>query len=90
MSNLHILPGVERRDMVGDVVPSAEVLQAAIDNGISDVVIVGRRRDGGLFVAGETNDVDRAAGILLRGASYVANGFYGEEQIGSARGAGDR
>lgn len=71
-----VLPGIERRDLVGPQLDPAEVLSGVIEQGITDFVIVGRHRDGSLYVAGCTNDVDRVAGILFRGINFVANGFY--------------
>lgn len=77
--NIVVLPGVERRDLAGVVVPSADVLERAIELGVTDCVIVGRHRDGSLYVAGETNDMDRAAGILMRGLIFISSGLFGSD-----------
>lgn len=90
MSELLVMPGVERRDLVGEPVPSEEVLRAAIEKDIRDVVIVGRRRDGGLYVAGESNDADRVAGILARAMNFVANGYYGGSRREHGGAGGER
>lgn len=76
MAEVLVLPGIERRDLVGDPVPAAEVLAAAIEKGITDVVIVGRSRDGEQYVAGSLNDVDKVVGVLFAAATYVASGRY--------------
>lgn len=72
MAEIHVLPGIERRDLAGAPVPSAEVLQSAIDKGVMDVIIVGRSRDGSLFIAGAPPDVDKAVGMLMRAVSVLA------------------
>lgn len=65
-TNVTVLPGVERRDLPDTAeVPSAEVLQVAIDNGVTDVVLVGRTRTGALYVAGESRDLDHVVGRLM-------------------------
>jgi hypothetical protein len=75
-AQIFVLPGIERRDLVGDDVPSALVLQAAIDNGITDVVVVGRKRNGGRYLAGETRDVDRTVGILMSAVDFMVSGSF--------------
>lgn len=85
-----LLPGIERRDLAGQPVPSAEVLRSAIDKGITDVVIVGRQRDGTLYVAAETNDADRCAGILTRAVGFVAGGYYGDSRSEHSRADGEK
>lgn len=80
-----VLPGIERRDIVGEPLDSRHVLQAAIDLGITDVVIVGRHRNGELYVAGAPNDVDRSAGLLMRGAWFLSSGTYNQGIVGDAK-----
>jgi len=74
MADVIVLPGIERRDLAGAVIPSAEILNRALDSGITDVVIVGRHRDGRLYIAGESNDIDRVTGLLARAAAVLATG----------------
>ncbi len=73
MAEVHVLPGIERRDLAGHAIPPAEVLQAAIDKGITDVVVVGRDRQGELYVAGAAPDADRAVGLLMRAVTYLSS-----------------
>lgn len=73
MADIHVLPGVERRDLAGVALPSEEVLQAAINNGVTDVIVIGRSRDGSLYVAGAPPDVDKAVGMLMRAVSVLAS-----------------
>lgn len=72
MADVHVLPGVERIG-VGAPVPSADVLQFAIDNGVTDVVVVGRVGDGKLYVASDTGDIDAVIGKLHRAAHFLAD-----------------
>lgn len=79
MADVLILPGVERRDLVGEDLPEAEVLQAAIDNRITDVVVIGRQRDGTQYVSSSMCDVDKAVGILFAAATWLAAGVYAQD-----------
>lgn len=80
-----VMPGVERRDLVGSPVPSERVLRAAIELGVTDVVVLGRHRDGSRYVAGETNDADRTAGILSWGVWFMARGIFEQGMRGGQR-----
>lgn len=73
MAEVHVLPGIERRDLAGEPVPSHEVLRAALDKGITDVIVVGRQRDGTPYVASAGNDVDRDVGMLMRAVSFLSS-----------------
>lgn len=68
-----VLPGVERRDLAGNPTPSASVLRAAIDNGVTDVIVVGRDRSGELYIAGAPPDVDRTVGMLMRAVAVLSD-----------------
>jgi hypothetical protein len=83
MTNLTIMPGVERRDLAGALVASQAVLQAAIDNGVTDVVVVGRSRDGMLYLAAESCDADRTCGLLTRAAAFIASSWFGDSRVRS-------
>ena len=76
MAKVLVLPGIERRDLCGPYVPAAEVLAAAIENGITDVVVVGRSRDGEQYIAGSLNDVDKVVGVLFAAATALAGVRY--------------
>lgn len=67
-----VLPGVERRDLAGVPLPSAEILQAAIDEGVTDAIVVGRDRQGNLYVAGAPPDVDKTVGLLMRAVTTLS------------------
>ncbi len=72
MADVHVLPGVERRD-IGEGVPSSEVLRYAMENGVTDVIVVGRVRDGDLYLAAECHDADSVVGKLIRAANFLAD-----------------
>lgn len=82
--NIAMFPGV-RRERLADMAPATEpepptpitlnsemVLRAAIEMGLTDVVLVGLLSDGSIYVAHETADQDAAAGKLLRAANHLA------------------
>lgn len=72
MAEVYVLPGVERRDLAGPPEgDAAHILQRAIDAGITEVVIVGKNRDGEQYVVTSIGDADRAAGIMLRAATWL-------------------
>ena len=73
MADVHVLPGIERRDMVSAPTESRLVLEAAIENGITDATVVGRDRQGHLYVAGAQPDVDRTVGLLMRAVSVLSS-----------------
>ncbi len=75
-AKVYVLPGVERRDMAGTVIPSEEVLRAAILKGVGDVVLVGRARNGKLYVSSSGNDVDKSCGLLMRAVGMLSNGDF--------------
>jgi hypothetical protein len=68
-----VMPGVERRDMAGPATASADVLCAAIDQGVNDVVVIGRDRAGDLYMAAATPDVDRTVGMLMRAVAVLSD-----------------
>jgi hypothetical protein len=68
-----VLPGIERRDLAGSPCSSRNVLQAAIDQGVTDVLIVGRDRKGQLYIAGAPPDVDKSVGMLMRAVAVLSD-----------------
>lgn len=78
MGDVVVMPGIERRDLCGSPVPDEQVLRAAIDLGIADVIVVGRRRDGSPYVAGATNDIDAAVGKLTSAIWLLTSGAYAQ------------
>lgn len=72
-AKIHVLPGVERRDLAGAPIPSVEVLQEAISNGVTDVIVIGKDRAGNLYLAGAPPDVDRSVGMLMRAVALLAD-----------------
>ncbi|MEK6591556.1 MAG: hypothetical protein AABZ67_00605 [Pseudomonadota bacterium] len=70
-AKIYTLPGVERRD-IGLAVEVGRVLDGAKKAGLSDLVLVGIDREGRLYVAGSMPDIDKAAGMLMRGVCFTA------------------
>jgi hypothetical protein len=66
-----VLPGVERRDLGGDLTDQ-EVLASTASEGITDIIVIGRRRDGSLYVASANGDADRVVGQLMRAVQFMA------------------
>lgn len=69
--NVSVLPGVHRADLDIDV-PVERVLKSALDCGLRDVAVVGRRIDGELAVFGSAADGDTTIGLLVRGMNWLA------------------
>lgn len=80
MAEVHVLPGVERRDLLG-VLPTEQVFQRALDSGVTDVLIVGRQRTGELYVSSGCDDVDRAVGMLMRAVNYLTSMTLDNDQV---------
>lgn len=71
-AEVHVLPGVERRDLL-DPLPSEQLLAGAIEAGVTDVTVVGRGRDGQLYVATAAADADKAVGLLMRAVAWLSS-----------------
>ena len=82
MGDVVCMSGVERRDIVGPILPAAHVLQAAIALGIDEVVIVGRCRDGTRYVATSINDMDKVVGVLMDGVSNLSGAVFADPSPG--------
>lgn len=72
MADVHVLPGIERRDLAGSPVSTEDVFKSAIEKGVTDVVVVGRDRKGDLYIAGAPPDVDRTVGMLMRAVNILS------------------
>jgi hypothetical protein len=69
--NIAVLPGVERRDLLGETEPSV-ILQATIDKGITDVIVIGKQRDGEFYLAAADGNADAVVGKLFYAAQWLA------------------
>lgn len=83
-ATIHVLPGVERRDLAGEPTPSEQILRSAIDNGLHDVVVIGLDRFGMPYIASSMNDADRAAGRLMQAVQYLSGATVDHEESNSA------
>lgn len=66
----HSAPSQEKPD---EELTSLKILQGAVEAGLEDVVVVGLKFDGTLYVASECGDLDAVAGKLLRAANWMAS-----------------
>jgi len=71
-AEVYVLPGIERRDL-GEDCPTPQVLQNAIDQGVTGAIVVGTGRDGQLFIAAENADVDAVVGKLMRAVTFLSS-----------------
>lgn len=89
MAEVVIFPGVRREILLSQPSPEpdkpaegltdVQVLQAAIQQEVQDVVVVGLSPDGTLYVASAASDTDAIAGKLLRAANFMASADYEDE-----------
>lgn len=70
-AQVFVMPGVERRDMNGQHCDSNTVLQAAIDNGVTDAMVIGKDRQGNLYLASASPDTDKAVAMLMRAVALL-------------------
>lgn len=70
--NVVVMPGLERRDLETDT-PSDDVLRAAINAGVNDVIVIGRERNGELYLAAAIADADRVVGRLMWAVQFLAS-----------------
>ena len=89
MAEVVMFPGIRRDplptphpepEMPVEALTSASVLQAAIDIEVDDVVVVGLKPDGSIYVSALSGDDDAVAGKLLRAANYMASVEYEYEE----------
>jgi hypothetical protein len=80
MAEVHVLPGIERRDLLA-ALPSEDLLRKAIENGVTDVLIVGRDRAGELYVAFAGADADRGVGMLMRAVQFLTSHKIENDQV---------
>ena len=67
MAEVITLPGVERPSLGSTrILPTDAVFGGALENGVTEVVVVGRQRDGSLYVAAANGDAEKVVGMLMR------------------------
>ncbi len=80
MAQVYVLPGIERRDLL-DPIPSEQVLHQAIENGVVDAIVIGRSRDGTLYVASAVGDADRDVGLMMRAVHHLTSCTIVNDQV---------
>ena len=74
MAEVITMPGVERPSLGSlRILPTEAVCAGALENGITEAIIVGRQRDGSLYVAAANGDAEKAAGMLMRAVHMLAS-----------------
>lgn len=72
MGDIHILPGIERRDLCGEGLSSDAVMSGALEKGVIDAIVIGRDRSGSFYVASAVPDIDRCVGMLMRAVTFLS------------------
>lgn len=70
-ADILVMPGIERRDL-GEPVPCEELIKYAQEAGLTDVIIIGRERNGSYYVASAIGDADKVVGRLMWAVNYLA------------------
>lgn len=70
MAEVHVLPGVERRDL-GAPLGVESVMKAVAEADLVDLVVVGRTRLGEQYIASSMPDADKAVGMLVRAQHFI-------------------
>jgi hypothetical protein len=74
MAEVVVLPGVEAPHLGAMVTTPVEAVVAGlVENGVTEMVVVGRARDGSLYLAATHGDADRAAGMLMRAVHVLSS-----------------
>ena len=71
MAELHIFPGVERRDLLPSIKPKV-VLDKCLEDGATNLTIVGTARDGSFYLTSCCGDAYRMVGMLQRAITLVS------------------
>lgn len=74
MAEVVVLPGIERPSLgaVRDL-STEKVCAAAIEAGVTEIIVVGRERDGSLYVATGNGDAEKMAGLLMRAVHMLTS-----------------
>jgi hypothetical protein len=70
--NVIVMPGVERRDLAGPPCPVENVLSSAIEQPLSDVIVVGRLLNGNWYIAAKESNPDITIAKLFSAATFLA------------------
>lgn len=81
MAKVYVLPGVVRREIIGDVPTFDQVIERARDRGVQNVILVGKSPDGATYIDAEDNDLDRVLGRLTRAASFLCDDMQLDDHV---------
>lgn len=83
MGEVIYLPGVEPQDAAPETEPDEPasvsdnaVLTHALKLGVTNVIVVGRQKDGARFVSSGPMDNDKMVGVLMDAVTFLTNGVY--------------
>ena len=71
MAELHIFPGVERRDLLPSIKPKV-VLDKCLEDGVTDLTIIGKARDGSFYLTSCLGNAYTMVGMLQRAITLVS------------------
>ena len=72
LDNVIVMPGVERRDLLGPPCPVEGVLSGALDQPLSDVIVVGRLTNGNWYIAARDSNPDITIAKLFSAATFLS------------------
>jgi hypothetical protein len=80
MAELHILPGVERRDLLPEI-PARTVLNKALDDDATKITIVGVARDGSFYLTSCCGNAYEMVGMLQRAITLVSGANLSSQDV---------
>ena len=80
MAELHIFPGVERRDLLPSIKPKV-VLDKCLEDGVTDLTIIGKARDGSFYLTSCLGDAYKMVGMLHRAITLVSGANLSNQDV---------
>lgn len=74
-AELHIFPGVERRDLGGNA-PIDAVLEGAVESKLIEVIVLGKRPDGSMYFAASDGNADAVVGKLFTAMQWLSSSAF--------------
>lgn len=72
LDNVIVMPGVERRDLMGPPCLVEGVLNGALEQPLSDVIVVGRLTNGNWYIAARDSNPDITIAKLFSAATFLS------------------
>ena len=80
MADLHIFPGVERRDLLPSIKPKA-VLDKCLEDGVTKITITGIARDGSFYLTSCCGNAYEMVGMLQRAITLVSGANLSNQDV---------